>query len=150
MKNRLLIFLLVIFLFTGCGKNELVCEKKSRNAGYDYRENYELVYDDNSNDLKEINLTMESIYNEFYTAEEILDEYNEVYEYCDFYQSGSNNLIECKPILNGNILTVKIKIKVNKINDEMFENMMYVTKEELNDLKSTKKMLENVGYSCKY
>ncbi len=147
MRGKILIISLVL-LITGCSKNELVCNKKTKNAGYDYQESYNLVYDDNSK-LNYINLTLKSIYNEHYTDVEILDEYNEVYDYCDFYQSSSHKLIECKPDLDDNILTVKIKIKVNKIDDDLFEDMMYVTKEEISDIKKAKKMLENVGYSCK-
>ena len=43
MKKGLIVFLLGIFLFPGCKKNTLVCEKKSKNAGYDYRDGATLV-----------------------------------------------------------------------------------------------------------
>ena len=148
MKYRLILLILIIFSLTGCNNKKLVCEKKQKYAGYDYLESYELVYDDDSK-LNYIKLTMKSIYNDRYTDSEILDEYNEVYDYCDFYVSTSHHLIECQPNLDDNNLTVNIKIKVDKINDDLFENMMYVTKDEISDIKEAKKMFKNVGYSCK-
>lgn len=149
MKYKILTFLLMVFVFTGCNKSELVCSKKLKNAGYVYNEDYKLTYDENNQNLKQINLTMKYNYNEHYTKEEIQGEFSDAVEYCDFYESGSNKLIECNATLDDNILTIDAIIKVNKISDDLFENMMYVTKEEINNLKDTKKMLENVGYSCK-
>ena len=149
MKYKVLILLTIIMIFTGCGKSKLTCEKNKKKPGYIYNEKYELIYDENEENLKQINLTIKSTYNEQYTTEEIEDEYDEVVEECDFYEAASDKLIECKPKLNNNVITVKIKIKVANISDELFEKMMYVTKSEISNRNDTKKMLENVGYTCK-
>lgn len=149
MKNKLVIIFISLIFVTGCGKSQLNCEKKEKNAGYDYTESYKFIYDEKKENIKQIQLVMESRYNEFYSKEEIEEEYNDVLEYCDFYESGSNKLIECKPKLDKKVITVQVTIKVDKISDDLFESMMYVTKEEINNLKDTKKMLENVGYRCK-
>ncbi len=149
MKYKFLVLLMILIIFTGCSKSKLTCEKNTKNPGYIYNESYKLIYDESGEDLKQIDLKMESTYNEHYTAEEIDEEYEEVVEYCEFYEAASNKLIECKAKLKKSIITVNIKIKVEKINDELFENMMYVTKEEINKRKEAKKMLENVGYTCK-
>lgn len=149
MKSKILILLFILIIFTGCNKNQLICEKKAKNPGYTYNESYKLVYDESGNNLKQINITMESVYNEHYTAEEIEEEYDEVVEYCDFYESASSKLVECRAKLNNSVITVNVKIKVEKISDDLFENMMYVTKKEINKRKEAKKMLENVGYTCK-
>lgn len=135
-------------VLTGCSKSELTCSKKSKNAGYVYDENYELIYDNNKENLKQINLTMKYNYNELYTEDEINEDYSDALEYCNFYESGSNKFIECDSTLDKDILTINVIIKVNKISDDLFEDMMYVTKNEVNNLNDTKKMLENVGYSC--
>lgn len=149
MKYKILILLVMIAIFTGCGKNKLTCEKSKKNPGYIYSEKYELVYDKSGENLKQINLTLKSDYNEQYTLEEIEKEYNELASECDFYESASNKLVECKPELSKDVIIVKIKIKVANISDELFEQMMYVTKSEISKKKDTKKMLENVGYTCR-
>lgn len=140
---------MVLMVFTGCSKSKLTCEKKAKNPGYVYNESYKLIYDESGENLKQINLKMESVYNEHYTEEEIREEYEDVTEYCDFYESASSKLVECKARLKKSTITVDVKIKVEKIGDELFESMMYVTKKEINKLKEAKKMLENVGYTCK-
>lgn len=136
-------------MFTGCNKSKLTCEKKEKNPGYTYSEKYELVYNEQGENLKQINITMKSDYNDRYTSEEIEKEFDDVVEYCDFYEAASNKLVECVPKLKDDVITIKIKIKVANISDELFEDMMYVAKEEINNSKETKKTLENVGYTCK-
>lgn len=149
MKYKILLFLFIVFALTGCSRSELTCSKKSKNAGYVYNEIYELIYANNNENLEKINLTMEYDYNERYTAEEISEEYSEAVKYCNFYGSGSQKFIKCEPNLDDDMLTIDVIIEVNKIDDELFEDIMYVSKDEINNLKDTKKMLENVGYSCK-
>ena len=149
MKHSLLICLVAIFLFTGCSKEKLICEKKKKNAGYDYTEKYEFEYNEEGNKLKKINLSIVAIYNEFYTDDEIEQQYTDVQKYCSVFDLADEKLITCNASRDGNIVNVGATIEVNKIDDESFEKMMYVTKEEISNIKDTKKMLDNVGYSCK-
>lgn len=149
MKNKIIIFLLILVLFTGCNKSKMKCEKREKNAGYTYNENYNFTYDKNGENLQKINIEMKYNFNELYTSDELENEYSKVKEYCNFYNSSEENIISCSSSLNKNVIEVIVGISVNKINDSDFEDIMYVTKEEINNITNTKKMLENVGYSCK-
>lgn len=149
MKNKIIIFLLILVLFTGCNKSKMKCEKKEKNAGYTYNENYNFTYDKNGENLQKINIEMKYNFNELYTSDELETEYDKVKEYCDFYNSSEENIISCSSSLNKNVIELIVGISVNKIDDSDFEDIMYVTKEEINNITNTKKMLENVGYSCK-
>lgn len=149
MKKIYIAFLLMVLFITGCSNDKLTCGKKSKEAGYDYSETYEFTYDKNGSNLSKVGLKIKSIYNEYYTDEEIDKEYNEILNYCELYELESDKKITCSAELKDRIITADIIIKVEDIDDEVFELMMYVTKEEINNRKNTKKMLENVGYSCK-
>ena len=46
-------------------------------------------------------------------------------------------------------IKINLSTDVEKISDSEFEDIMYVTKDEINSIKDTKKLLKNVGYSCK-
>ena len=52
--KKILICIFSIILFTGCGSTKLKCEKYEKKAGYDYSESYELVYEKNQENLKQI------------------------------------------------------------------------------------------------
>lgn len=149
MKYKLSLFFIALILFTGCGKKNLTCEKKEKGTGYTYNEKYELIYNNNGVDLKKINVEMLYKFNELYTEEELKSEYSKVSEYCDVYNSGSRKIISCSSNLNKNVIKINLSTDVEKISDSEFEDIMYVTKDEINNIKDTKKLLKNVGYSCK-
>lgn len=149
MKYKLILFLSIIFLFSGCDKSQLTCEKNKKNAGYDYNEKYEFQYNDDGNELKKINLFITATYNEYYTDDEIEQEYNDVKNYCSVFDLADKKWITCQVDRDNNIISVNAVINAGKISPESFEKIMYVTKEEVSNFKDTKKMLENVGYSCK-
>ena len=46
-------------------------------------------------------------------------------------------------------MNVDIIVNATKIDDSLFQKLIYVTKNEINELVSARKKLENVGYSCK-
>lgn len=149
MKYKVLILLTVLVIFTGCNKSKLTCEKKKKNAGYDYTEKYDLVYDKDGNQLKKIKLLITAKYNEYYTDEEIEEQYNDVVSYCSVFDLADEKLITCNAKRDDNVVSVTATIEAEKIDDESFEKMMYVTKEEISKRKDAKKMLQNVGYTCK-
>ncbi len=149
MKYKVLILLMILVIFTGCDKSKLTCEKKKKNAGYDYTEKYDFIYDKDGNELKKIKLFITAIYNEYYTDEEIEEQYNDVVSYCSVFDLADEKLITCNAKRDDNVVSVTAVIEADKIDDESFEKMMYVTKKELSKRKDAKKMLENVGYTCK-
>lgn len=148
MKIKIFVLLNFLLFFTGCNDNVLVCEKNEKKPGYDYKENYKLIYDQDGDQLKKINLLISFQYNEYYTMEEIEDEYDIATNRCTYYEASSEK-IKCSPSLENNQIKIDIVIKVEEISDSLFENIMYVTKNDLNILKESKKVLENVGYVCK-
>lgn len=150
MKYRVLIFLVILTIFTGCNKNKLTCEKNKKNAGYDYNEKYEFMYDKDGNELKKIKLFIKATYNEYYTEEEIDEEYHDVVSYCSVFDLADEKLITCNAKRDDNVVSVNAVIEAEKIDDESFEQIMYVTKEEISNRKEAKKMLQNVGYTCKW
>lgn len=147
--KKFLICIFSIILFTGCGSTKLKCEKYEKKAGYDYSESYELVYEKNQENLKQIKIKTKYSFNEFYTNDEINEEYSKVLKYCESYESDANNSIKCKSNLKGTNLNVDIIVNATKIDDSLFQKLIYVTKNEINELVSARKKLENVGYSCK-
>ena len=148
MKAKFLILFICLFIFTGCNSNELVCEKKEKKAGYDYEEKYELLYDKKGELLKKVILSTNSKYNELYTEEEIEKIYLEASKNCENHEK-ENNKIKCSVKRKGNEVNTQINIDVDKISENLFEDILYVTKKEFNNLKNSKKILENVGYKCK-
>ena len=112
-------------------------------------ENFKAFKKSGEVDLKKINVEMLYKFNELYTEEELKSEYSKVSEYCDVYNSGSRKIISCSSNLNKNVIKINLSTDVEKISDSEFEDIMYVTKDEINNIKDTKKLLKNVGYSCK-
>ena len=148
MKYKFIILFFSLIIITGCDKTKLVCEKKEKNPGYDYYEQYEFLYNENGNELEKIKTKVEAKYNELYTEEEIEEEYNSVKNLCSLFDLSEQKYVDCNVEVNGNIITVDTLMKVEEISEESFNNFMYVTKEEVSNKKDTKKLLKNVGYTC--
>lgn len=148
MRYKLIFLFSFLFILTGCDKTKLVCEKKEKNPGYDYYEQYEFLYNEEGNELEKINFKVEAIYNEMYTEEEIQEEYNSVQSLCSLFDLSEKKYVDCKVVVNGNVITVDTTMKVAQISEESFNNFMYVTKDEVSNKKDTKKLLKNVGYTC--
>ena len=148
MKCRMIFLLFSLILITGCDKTKLVCEKKEKNPGYDYYEQYEFLYNGDGNELEKIKIKIEANYNELYTEEEIKEEYNSVKNLCSLFDLSEKKYVDCNVEVNGNIINVNTLMRVEQISEESFNNFMYVTKDEVSNKKETKKLLKNVGYTC--
>ena len=145
--KKVLFLILFVFLLTGCQKDKLSCEKTVKSNGYTSSEIYQLKY---SNDkLKDLKFVTEYKFNDFYTAEEIDSQYKTVLRSCNNFKEDSNDKIKCVPELKGKNIKVTITTNLNDIDEDTFENIMFVTLKELNNKNDTKKMFKNVGYTCK-
>lgn len=147
MKQKIFIIFTIFFL-TGCNKNILKCEKIEKNPGYVYKETYELIYNDNGEEIKNINIDIDASFNEMYNEDEIDEQFETVSNYCASFEYADKNMIRCTSNRDGNNLNVQIFINATEIDSETFEKIMYVSKEEIFKKSETKKRLENVGYSC--
>ncbi len=148
MKKYILIFGLCLLMLTGCGnKSKLVCSKSEKNAGYDYYDEYNLIYENGS--VSQIILKMEAIFDEHYTDEEIDEQYDKIAEECHMYEVSSLGSIKCKVVKKDDKIEFEQKINVKKIDDKLFEKFFNLTKDDISNRDNIEKILSNVGYNCK-
>lgn len=145
MKRKILTLLILIIL-TGCSNDKMVCTKKGNDQGIKSKEEYILTYKKDKIDEYKLISTYE--FNDLYTEEEIEEQKKSVEKTCDYFKEESDSKVKCKINIKNRIITVEVSTDLKNIDEDTFENLMFVPLKELNNKKETKKMFKNVGYTC--